>query len=73
MSLSNYASGLSIEAKTRYLAKLQMFNSIPNSTRYMKISEGAIFGHQIVGEGGVIWTGFCFFRVEAFLIIRIKK
>ena len=36
MSLSNYASGLSIEAKTRYLAKLQMFNSdypycIPNS------------------------------------------
>jgi hypothetical protein len=36
MSLSNYASGLSIEAKTRYLGKLQMFNSdcpycIPNS------------------------------------------
>ena len=36
MSLSNYASGLSIEAKTRYLEKLQMFNSdcpycIPNS------------------------------------------
>ena len=36
MSLSNYASGLSIEAKTRYLGKLQMINSdcpycIPNS------------------------------------------
>ncbi len=27
MSLSNYASGLNSEAKTRYLEKLQMFNS----------------------------------------------
>jgi hypothetical protein len=26
-----------------------------------------------VGESGVIWTGFCFYRVGRFLIIRFVK
>jgi hypothetical protein len=26
-----------------------------------------------VGETGVIWTGFCFYRVGRFLIIRFVK
>jgi hypothetical protein len=26
-----------------------------------------------IGETGVIWTGFCFYRVGRFLIIRFVK